>query len=493
MEHYGLLSLLPPVIAIVLAIWTRQVYVSLLTGIWLGWIVINQGNLLTGTFDTVQGLVNVFQDAGNTRTIMFCALVGALILFVQKSGGVEGYILQVNRWLERLAKQDPKRERVWVQLLAWLTGMIVFVETSISLLTVGTLYRPLFDRLGISREKLAYLADSTSAPTSIIIPFNGWGAFIMGLLAANEFAHPFSAMFQAMPYNFYPFLALTLVLIVILTGWNFGPMKKAEKRVRETGALLAEGSEPMIAEDLIEVEVEKGVTPKAMNMVIPIGVMVLMMPVILAYTGWGETQAGAGFFDKLFIAIGQGSGSTAVLVAVLTAILVSMGLYRVQRIFKVPQMIDITLKGISSLMPLALLMMLAFAISGVCKELHTGQYVAEITRAWLSPAMAPLLVFLVSCFIAFATGTSWGTFAIMIGIAIPMARELDANVFMVIGAVMGGGVFGDHCSPISDTTILASMSSATDHIDHVRTQMPYALLAGGVAALGYLGVGLLGG
>ncbi|MCB9285636.1 MAG: sodium:solute symporter [Lewinellaceae bacterium] len=491
MDHYGLLSLLPPVIAIVLAIWTRQVYVSLLTGIWLGWIVINQGNFLTGTFDTVQGLVNVFQDAGNTRTIMFCALVGALILFVQKSGGVEGYILQVNRWLLRLAKQDPKRERMWVQLLAWLTGMIVFVETSISLLTVGTLYRPLFDRLGISREKLAYVADSTSAPTSIIIPFNGWGAFIMGLLAANEFTHPFSAMFQAMPYNFYPFLALALVLIVILTDWNFGPMKKAEKRVRETGALLAEGSEAMIAEDLIEVEVEKGVTPKAMNMVIPIAVMVLMMPVILAYTGWGETKAGESFFEKLFVAIGKGSGSTAVLVAVLTAILASMVLYRAQRIFKVPQMIDITLKGISSLMPLALLMMLAFAISGVCKELHTGQYVAEITRAWLSPAMAPLLVFLVSCFIAFATGTSWGTFAIMIGIAIPMARELDANVFMVIGAVMGGGVFGDHCSPISDTTILASMSSATDHIDHVRTQMPYALLAGGVAALGYLVMGLV--
>jgi len=492
MDHYGLFSLVPPLIAIILAIWTRQVYLSLLIGIWLGWVVIADGNLLAGTFDTVQGLVSVFQDPGNTRTIMFCALVGALILFIQKSGGVEGYIRRVNRWLEKLAKEDPKRERKWVQILAWLTGMVVFVETSISLLTVGTLYRPLFDRLGISREKLAYLADSTSAPTSIIIPFNGWGAFIMGLLAANEFAHPFSAMFKAMPYNFYPFLALILVFIVIITDWNFGPMKKAEKRVRETGALLAEGSEAMVAEELTEVKVEEGVKPRALNMVIPIAVMVLMMPVILAYTGWGEAKGEAGFWNQLFVAIGKGSGSTAVLMAVLTAILVSMILYRIQRIFKVPQMIDITLKGISSLMPLALLMMLAFAISGVCKELHTGQYVAEITRAWLSPAMAPLLVFLVSCFIAFATGTSWGTFAIMIGIAIPMARELDANAFMVIGAVMGGAVFGDHCSPISDTTILASMASATDHIDHVRTQIPYALLAGGVAALGYLFFGLIG-
>jgi tetracycline resistance efflux pump len=491
MDHYGILSLLPPLAAIVLAIWTRQVYLSLLTGIWLGWIVIARGNILTGTFDTVQGLVDVFKDAGNTRTIMFCALVGALILFIQKSGGVEGYILRVNRWLEKLAKQDPRRERVWVQLLAWLTGMVVFVETSISLLTVGTLYRPLFDRLGISREKLAYIADSTSAPTSIIIPFNGWGAFIMGLLAANEFAHPFSVMFSAMVYNFYPFLAILLVLIVILTGRDFGPMKRAERRVRETGALLHEGSEAMVAEDLIEVQIQPGVKPRAFNMVIPIGVMVLMMPVVLAYTGWGEAPAGAGFWEQLFSAIGKGSGSTAVLMAVLTAILVSMVLYRVQGIFKIPEMIDLTLKGVSSLMPLALLMLLAFAISGVCKELKTGVYVAEITRAWLSPGMAPLLIFLVSGFIAFATGTSWGTFAIMMGIAIPMARELDADMFMVIAAVMGGGVFGDHCSPISDTTILASMSSATDHIDHVRTQLPYALLAGGAAALGYFILGFM--
>ncbi|MFZ2898479.1 MAG: Na+/H+ antiporter NhaC family protein, partial [Saprospiraceae bacterium] len=329
-------------------------------------------------------------------------------------------------------------------------------------------------------------------PTSIIIPFNGWGAFIMGLLAANEFAHPFSVMFSAMVYNFYPFLALLLVLVVILTGWDTGPMRKAEKRVRETGALLAEGSEAMVAEDLIEVEVQKGVTPRAFNMVIPIAVMVLMMPVVLAYTGWGATNTGDGFGERLFMAIGQGSGSTAVLMAVLFSIFVSMILYRAQRIFKVREMIDLTLKGVSSLMPLALLMMLAFAISGVCKELNTGTYVAEITRSWLSPGLAPMLVFVVSAFIAFATGTSWGTFAIMMGIAIPMARELDANVYMVIAAVMSGGVFGDHCSPISDTTILASMSSATDHIDHVRTQMPYALLAGGVAALGFLVVGLLG-
>ncbi|RMF20917.1 MAG: sodium:solute symporter, partial [Bacteroidetes bacterium] len=235
--------------------------------------------------------------------------------------------------------------------------------------------------------------------------------------------------------------------------------------------------------------------PKAYNMVLPIAVMVLMMPVMLAYTGWAaalDAHPQAGWGAKLFYAIGQGSGSTAVLLAVITSLLFSMGLYRAQGLFRTRELIDMTLKGISGLMPLALLMLMAFAISAVCRELGTGPFVAETARQWLSPRMVPLVVFLVSCFIAFSTGTSWGTFAIMMAIAVPMAKSMGADVYIAIAAVMGGGVFGDHCSPISDTTILSSMASATDHIDHVRTQMPYALLAGGGAALVYLLLGLLG-
>ncbi|MEO0339358.1 MAG: sodium:solute symporter, partial [Bacteroidota bacterium] len=175
---YGFLSLLPPVIAIVLAIWTRQVFVSLIIGIWLGWMIVNDFNLWSGSYATVEALVAVFADAGNTRTIMFCALVGALIIFIQASGGVEGFILRVNRLLEKYEAKKSGSNRVVIQFLAWLTGVLIFVESSISVLTVGALYRPVFDRLGIPREKLAYIADSSSAPSSIIIPFNGWGAFI---------------------------------------------------------------------------------------------------------------------------------------------------------------------------------------------------------------------------------------------------------------------------------------------------------------------------
>jgi Na+/H+ antiporter NhaC len=246
----------------------------------------------------------------------------------------------------------------------------------------------------------------------------------------------------------------------------------------------------MMSDDVTSVDVKEGIVPRARNMIIPLATMVVMMPVMLAYTGWSASD-GSSFFGKFFSAIGNGSGSTSVLVAVITAILVSMILYRAQGMFKLHEMVDLTMKGIAGLMPLALLMLMAFAIVNVCKDLETGLYVAEITQSWLTPKLVPLVLFLTSCFIAFSTGTSWGTFGIMMAIGIPMAQALGANEVMVIAAVLGGGVFGDHCSPISDTTIIASMASASDHIDHVRTQLPYALAAGAVSALLYLLIGII--
>lgn len=493
MQDYGFLSLLPPIIAIVLAIATRQVFISLLFGIWLGWMIISGFHPIDGTMATIQALVDVFKDPGNTRTIMFAALVGALIIFIQRSGGVEGFIRRVTVLLEKYEARRSGSNRIIVQLLAWLTGLLIFVESSISVLTVGALYRPVFDKLGISREKLAYIADSSSAPSSILIPFNGWGAFIMGLLIAQGFADPFYVMFRSMVFNFYPMLALILVVVIILWRRDFGPMAVAEERVRTEGKLLADGAQPMVADELTEVETAEGVTPRMYNMLVPILIMVFMMPVMLAYTGWEAAVtelSDASWSRQVFYAIGQGSGSTSVLVAVLTAILSSMIFYKIQGIMGIREMMDLTLKGISGMMPLALLMLLAFAIGAVCKQLQTGVYVADITRAWLSPGLVPFLAFLVSCFIAFSTGTSWGTFGIMIPIVVPMAEQMDANVYMAIAAALGGGVFGDHCSPISDTTILASMASATDHIEHVRTQLPYVMIAGVATALIYLLIGI---
>ncbi|MCV6629874.1 MAG: sodium:solute symporter [Flavobacteriaceae bacterium] len=489
MEHFGYLSVIPSLVAIVLALRTKQVYIALVLGIWFSWLIINDWNIIDGTLATIEGMVNVFKSEGNTRTIMFSALVGALLLFIQYSGGVAGFIQSLQNWMQRLESKKGGKSRVVVQVLATVTGLLLFVETSISSLTVGTLYRPIFDKMKIPREKLAYLADSSSAPSSILIPFNAWGAFIMGLLLAQGFENPFALMISSIKYNFYPILAILIVFLVVLSKKDIGPMAKAEKRTRETGKLFNEGSKPMISDEVTALEPKEGVRPKAFNMVVPLVVMVLMMPVNLAFTGWNAVNQSSGFTDHLFQAIGKGSGSSSVLYAVLTAILVAMLMYRVQGIMRTKEMVNLVLKGISELMPLALLMLLAFAIGDACKALGTGLFVAEWSKDWLSPEFLPAVIFLISSFIAFSTGTSWGTFAIMMAIAVPMAQIHDTNVVLVIAATLGGGIFGDHCSPISDTSIISSMASASDHIDHVNTQLPYALLGGVLATIFYIVLG----
>jgi Na+/H+ antiporter NhaC len=493
MEHFGFLSVLPPLVAIVLAIKTRQVFISLLFGIWMGWVILSDGNVFSGTINTIQALVDVFKDSGNTRTIMFSSLVGALIAFVQRSGGVEGFIKHVNKFLLTFQGEKKGNPRKIVQVFAWLTGFAIFVESSINVLTVGSIFRPIFDRLKIPREKLAYIADSISAPTCILIPLNAWGAYIMGLLLAQGISNPLQVMVKAYPLNFYPIFAMIIVITVILTQKDLGPMKKAEKRAREEGKVIRDGATPMISSEVIGMEKVPHVAARARNMIIPIAVMVGMMPFGLVFTGWGEVQNINQYplWQQILMALGKGSGSTAVLWAVLTAIIVGAILYRIQKIFKLRELIDLVFKGVGGLIPLALLMMLAFAIGKVCRDLGTGIYVADVSRAWLSPALVPVIVFLVASFIAFSTGTSWGTFAIMIPIGMQMASIMDASIYLTIAAALGGGVFGDHSSPISDTTIISSMASASDHIDHVKTQLPYALIAGGIAATLYLVVGIL--
>ncbi len=491
MEDYGFLSIMPPLLAIVLALRTKQVYVSLVFGIWLGWLVISDWNLLEGTIATINGFVDVFKSPGNTRTIMFSALVGALLMFIQYSGGVQGFIIRINKVLERYEKKESGKSRIIVQLFAQATGIALFIETSISALTSGTLYRPIFDKMRIPREKLAYIADSSSAPSAILIPFNAWGAFIMGLLITQGIESPLSTLGGAMLYNFYPMLTILLVTVIIVTKRDFGPMAKAEKRTRETGKLLNDGAIPMVSDEITSCEMKEGTKPRAVNMILPIVTMILMMPVTLAFTGWNVVENYSSWFNHLAKAMGHGSGSSAVLYSVTTSLIVAAVLYRVQGIMKMRKIVEIALKGISELMPLALLMMLAFSISNVCNNLGTGTYVAHFSQGWLSPEVLPVVIFLLSAFIAFSTGTSWGTFAIMMSIVVPMAQLHEANLYLVIAATIGGGVFGDHCSPISDTTIISSMASASDHIDHVKTQLPYALLTGAITAILYLILGFV--
>lgn len=315
----------------------------------------------------------------------------------------------------------------------------------------------------------------------------------MGLLLTQGFHNPFQVMMQTIVFNFYPLLTLAAVVVVILFNWDLPAMKKAEERTLR-GDLLWPGAQPMVSEEITEVLPKEGVKARASNMLVPIVMMVAMIPTMLIYTGWSQATADypeSSWTEKAFHALGQGSGSTAVLVGVIAALLVGMVMYSAQGIFGLKENVDILIRGISGLMPIALLLLFAFAIGTVCKELQTGQYLAGVARQWLSPALVPFLIFLMSSFIAFSTGTSWGTFAIMIAIAVPMARQMEVNEIIAVAAALGGGIFGDHCSPISDTTILSSMAAATDHIDHVKTQMPYALIIGAITAILYLILGLI--
>jgi len=460
------LSVLPPVLAIALAIATRQVYVSLFLGIWAGTTILADGDPLGGLADAIEACVQVFGDAGNTRVIVFSAMIGALIAITQYTGGVRGFIDAIGR---RGLVRTPRR----AMLLSWLIGLLVFVESSITSLVNGSVCRPLFDKLRISREKLAYLCDATAAPICILIPLNAWGAYIAKTLSDQGVEEPVGVLVDAIPFNFYALLTVAFSLVfVVLLRRDYGPMKAAEKRVRETGELLRPGAEPVVATEVTSIEPEENTPRRAINFLLPIAVMVVMMPVGLWITGDGDLL--------------KGSGSTSVLWAVLAATFVAAALGVAQRIVTTRQSIDLFFKGFGGLIPLALLMVFAFAIGAVTKQLGTGVYVAQLASGALSPAVVPALLFGIACFIAFSTGTSWGTFAIMLPIAIPIATTLNVPIELAVGAVLGGGVFGDHCSPISDTTIIASMAAGTDHIDHVNTQLPYALTVAGVSVAAYL-------
>ncbi|MFQ5492493.1 MAG: Na+/H+ antiporter NhaC family protein, partial [Phycisphaerae bacterium] len=441
-----------------------------------GYTVIHDGSLLLGALGTLDACVAVFKDTGNTCVILFSAGVGSLVALLQRSGGVEGFVT--------LARNSRVvRGRRSAGLLTLLVGSSIFIETSISAFVTGAVGRPLFDKLRISREKLAYVCDTASAPICILIPLNGWGAFILAQLGgSSRVEDPVAALVCAIPLNFYAMTSLLLLLIVVVTGKDLGPMRVAERRARDEGKLLRDGAVPMISDDVLALKPDPDVQPRAINMILPLLFVVAMVPLGLAYTGVRNAPAdqAPGFWSVLE----SGSGSTAVFWSVTAGVAFAGLLYRAQRIMGIKEFVDVSMKGASALVPLAVLMMLAFAIGSLCRhELHTGDYVAALVGDKLASwAVAPV-VFLTACGIAFSTGTSFGTFAIMLAVAIPLADAVGVRQELAVAAVLSGGVFGDHCSPISDTTIISSMASASDHIDHVRTQLPYALMAGGVSAV----------
>jgi tetracycline resistance efflux pump len=461
------ISLLPPLLAIVLAIVSRQVYISLFAGIWLAWTILRGWNPIAGLGAGIEGVVLVLSDPGNARVILFTLVIGALIGTIQTYGGVKGFV----QWLEGRRWVDSPRK---AQALAWSTGLVIFIESNITVLVAGSVARPLFDRYRTAREKLAYLIDSTSAPICILIPLNAWGAYNLGILQELGVEDPLGVFIGSIPLNFYAIFAVLLSGIVMVWGIDIGPMKKAEERAR-SGEVLWPGAQPLMDERVLSGEESDSIPPRAVNMVLPIVVMVLMMPISLVITGGGDLRAG--------------SGSTSVLWAVLSGLGTAWVLLLAQRAATVDELVRTALTGAAGLVPLALILQLALALGSSTQELGTGVWVANATSGLLPPAVFLPVIFLVSAGIAFSTGTSWGTFAIMLPIAVPAAATLGLPLAPFVAAALSGGIFGDHSSPISDTTIISSMAAATDHIDHVRTQLPYAALAGALALLSF---GILG-
>ncbi len=463
-------SILPPIIAIVLAIWTKQVILSLFAGIWMGFTLMSGFNPLAGFTAGVDGLIDVFGEAGDTRVIIFTLLIGSLIATIEHSGGVRGFVhfLETRRWVHNGLR---------AQILAWATGLVIFVESNITLLVAGSVSRPLFDRYKVSREKLAYLIDATSAPVCVMIPLNAWGAVIIGLIASSGVDNALEVFIASITYNFYAIVAIILAAVVIWKNINIGPMKKAEERT-QNGDILWPGATPMVDISAEQVtQDDDGDIPSAALMVIPIVTMVAMMPIGLYITGDGNLIAG--------------SGSISVLWAVMAAIVVLWIMLLGLGASSINDLMRTFMKGAEALLPIATILLFALALGDVAQALGTGVYIAGVVGDTIpGPLLAPL-IFIVSAFIAFSVGSSWGTFAIMIPIAIPIATTLGFSVPLFLGAAISGAIFGDHASPISDTTVVASMASATDHIDHVRTQLPYALVAAAIAAAMFLLAGLV--
>ena len=458
---------MPPLLAIALAVYTREVYLSLAAGIWVGWTIVERWNPLAGAARAVDETIAVLGDPSNARLLLFTLMIGSLMAIVQANGGVDGFV----SWVER---------RRWVtngrraQILAWLIGVVIFIESNITILVTGSVCRPLFDRFRVSREKLAYLADSTSAPICILIPFNAWGGYILGLLAALGIASPMVVFVAAIPLNFY---ALGAVILAGATAWfglEWGPMRAAEGRTRggklhwDHAAALADPEEiaPPAAPD----------TPRRpVNLILPVVSMVLAMPVVMYISGGGDLTAG--------------SGSLSVLWAVIMGIGVAWALTVGQKLLPLQELSRVSLHGAGGLTEMALVLLLALAIGAVTVKLGTGQYMAGLVAGRIPlPILLPL-IFLAGAGTSFATGSSWGAFAIMIPVAVPLAAVLGLPLAPFVGAVLSGGIFGDHCSPISDTTVISSLAAASDHIEHVRTQLPYALAVGGVATVAFAATG----
>ena len=460
------LVVLPPVVAVIIAIWKREVFLSLLSALFVSELLMLDGLFFNSLLATLDRITMVFSEAGSTRILLFSLLIGALMGLLRESGGVNAFV----RWVTEKGMANSPRQ---VGLLPTFTGLVVFIETNMSILTAGIVSQRLFDKFRISRARLAYIIDSTCAPVSVIILLNAWGAYILGLLEGYELKDATAVMLSTIPLNFYAILTIILVFYTVLSNRTHGRLRRFEEELHDAHAELTESEKELKAE--IEQQ-QKYPATKVRYMLVPLFVLVAGMLFFMYYTGGGDIMAG--------------SGSKSVLYATCFALLSCWILYRAESHFKHGEMIKIAFRGMGKLMPMVMTVLLAFALGASLKALGTGAYIASFLSESIPVYLLASLIFLCASFIAFTTGTSWGTFGIVIPIAMPLSAVTGLPPELLVSAVIGGGVFGDHCSPISDTTIISSLGAGVDHFDHVATQLPYALVAGLATTLIYIPVSM---
>lgn len=460
---YPILVIIPPILAIILALFTRDVVISLLIGLLSGHFILQDFSFFSAFISLFDGIIHLFSKSWITKTIIFALLVGSILRLIIDSGGVKGFVYHLTE------KHRTIRSKRGALLLAYLIGIIIFIESSISSLLAGTITRPISDQYCCSREKLAYICDSTSAPICSLIAINGWGALLIGLLTTQAKAglistSPTQLFISSIPYNFYSLISLIIVLLVILFNINIGSMKHYEK--------LAESSSLKVDQNY------KASKQGAMQyMLLPLTVLILIIPIALYLDGKGD--------------ILKGSGTTAVFYAVIGALIFTFIYYLSKGVMTKKKFYKSFYSGIADMIPITLILILAFSIGNMSTELGTGKYLADIAESYITPTLIPAAIFILAAVISFSTGTSWGTFSIMVPIAIPMAVATDAPIALTMGAVVSGGVFGDHASPLSDTSVISSLATKCEHINHVNSQLPYALIAGLLSIILFVGFSLL--
>ncbi|MEM1147856.1 MAG: Na+/H+ antiporter NhaC family protein [Pseudomonadota bacterium] len=453
------LTITPPVLAIIVAVWTRNVFWALGLAIWLSETMIAGFNPFMGALGSIDRAVGVFDSPYNTRVLLFCLIIGALIVYMQRSGGISA---MVDRLQSSGFASTPRR----ASLVTAICGVLIFVETNISLLTTGILGRPLFDKLKLSRERLAFIIDSTCAPVSVLILFNGWGAYLLGLLNENGVEGATGVLMSTIGLNFYAWIAIALVFFTVFSNRTFGPLAASER--------TAAGPTAALKGDVFN---EAPAAPSSASyMAIPLLIMIGGTLGFMIWTGDGDIR--------------QGSGSQAILWSVILATAAAFLCLAHSKRAK-GELVDLGFRGMGDLLPAVTMIYLALVLGASLNAVGMREFIASIASSFPAPAAIPAILFVAAAITSFAAGTSWGTYGIIIPVAVPLALGAGVPLPLAVAAVMGGGVFGDHCSPISDTTIIASLASGCDHMDHVRTQLPYAVV-GGILATGlYLTAGLV--